>query len=50
VLNLVSVRLGLVRAKVRVRFSGFNFYVQFVCTKPNALLSCVTVTSQVAHE
>jgi len=29
---------------------GFIFYIYFVSTKPTALSSCVTVTSQVAHE
>ena len=40
----VSVRLGL-----RLGL-GFIFYVYFVSTKPTALSSCVTVTSQVAYE
>jgi len=39
----------MVRVKVRLGL-GFIFYVYFVSTKPTALSSCITVTSQVAYE
>ena len=46
----VSVRLGL-RLGLGLRIGlGFISYVYFVSTKPTALLSCVTVTSEVAYE
>jgi len=42
----VSVRLGL-----GLWLSlGFIFYIYFVSTRPTALSSCVTDTSQVAYE
>jgi len=40
----LGVRLG---RPVRFRVI---FYMHFVSTKPTALLTCVTVTSQLAHE
>jgi len=40
--RLLQLRLGL--------GLGFTFYVYLVSTKPTALSSCVTVTSQVAYE
>ena len=48
--------LGLRYVKIRVRLGlrlrlglGFIFYLCFVSTKPTALLSCITMTSQVAY-
>jgi len=53
-LGYVSIALGLDRLAFRLGLGvqlklGFFLYVYFVST-PTALLSCVTVTSQVVYE
>ena len=45
----MRLRLGL-RLGLRLELGlGFIFYISFVSTKPTALSSCVTVTSQVVY-